>query len=245
MQIIAGNAVSPGIAHGPVWIWRPAESSLRPTPVADATQEIKRFELACDAALTQLQALEDKVRTELGDEAAQLFSAHQLMLQDDDFQQEIRETIQQQSINAVWAVNRAGELFAAQMAAMEDAYFQARAADVWDVAGRLIAILNGHPPTALPLPADTAILFAEALSPSETVQLDRQRIAAIVTRQGSPLSHSAILARAMDIPAIMGLETADLAAEWENLDALVDGKAGQVYLSPDSETRKRYHIKPV
>lgn len=243
MQIITGNVVSPGYACGPVWIWQPVKNDISSSPVADPSQELNRLERACDTALAQLQALEDTVRAATGEDAAQLFFAHQLMLQDDDFQQEIRGAIRQQHCNAAWAVERAGEQFAAQMAAMEDVYFQARAADVLDVAGRLVAILGGHSPTTIPVPAGKVILFADALSPSETVQLDRQRVAAVVTRQGSALSHSAILARAMGIVAIMGLHSPALSAEWQNLEALVDGETGQIYLSPDSETQKRYHPK--
>ncbi|WP_194206505.1 phosphoenolpyruvate-utilizing N-terminal domain-containing protein [Superficieibacter sp. 1612_C1] len=242
MQILTGNAVSPGIVLAPIWFWRPVQVDVTPHPVADPAQELTRLENACHAALSQLQMLEDKVRAEKGDAIAQLFSAHQFMLEDDDFQQEIRDAIVQQRVNAVWAVRRAGDQFAAQMAAMEDAYFQARAADVRDVAGRLIALLCNHCTTPPPLPAGKAILFAEEILPSDTVQLDKQYIAAIVTRQGSALSHSAILARAMGIPAIMGLDVADLPAAWEGLDAIIDGEAGHIYLTPDSETQQRYHM---
>ncbi|WP_414164179.1 phosphoenolpyruvate-utilizing N-terminal domain-containing protein [Superficieibacter sp. BNK-5] len=242
MQILTGNAVSPGIALAPIWFWHPVRFDVTSQAVADPAQELTRFEKACHAALSQLQMLEDKVRAEKGDAIAQLFSAHQLMLEDDDFQQEIRDAIRQQHVNAAWAVERAGDQFAAQMAAMEDAYFQARAADVRDVAGRLIALLCGHSFTPPPLATGKAILFAEEIMPSDTVQLDKQRIAAIVTRQGSALSHSAILARAMGIPAIMGLDVVVLPAEWEGLDALIDGEAGRVYLTPDNETQRHYHM---
>lgn len=246
MQIMTGSIVSPGIALGHIRIRHPIARDINAHPVADAGQEAQRFAQACNTALSQLQALEEKVRSETGEEAAQLFSAHQLMLQDDDFQQEIRDAIHHQHANAAWAVAQAGEVFAAQMAAMEDAYFQARAADVRDVAGRLITILCGSHYTEAPfLPAGNAILVAEEIMPSDIVQLDRQHIVAIVTRQGSPLSHSAILARAMGIPAIVGLNTPALPAEWEGMEALVDGVTGRLYLTPDNETYQHYHDKQI
>jgi phosphotransferase system enzyme I (PtsI) len=243
MRTITGNIVSPGIVLGHIGIWRPVMLNISPKCVDNSGKELHRFEQACNTALSQLQALEDKVRADTGEETAQLFSAHQLMLQDDDFQEEIRDAIQHQHVNAAWAVERAGELFAAQMAAMEDAYFQARAVDIRDVAGRLLTILCGNQHTARPLPASNTVLLAEELTPSETVQFDRERVAAIVTRQGSTISHSAILARAMGIPAIMGLNVNSLPDEWEGLEALVDGATGHLYLTPDSETRQRYHAK--
>ncbi|MFW0765969.1 phosphoenolpyruvate-utilizing N-terminal domain-containing protein [Trabulsiella odontotermitis] len=243
MQIVAGTIASPGIVLGHIGIWHPAIWNIDPQRIVDSAQELQRFEQACDVALSQLQALEDSVRDDTGEETAQLFSAHQLMLQDDDFQQEIRDAISREHASAAWAVKQTGELFAAQMAAMEDTYFQARAVDIRDVAGRLITLLCGHPRAAQPAYASNTILLAEEITPSETVQLDRQRIVAIVTRQGSSISHSAILARAMGIPAIMGLNIPALPDEWEGLEALVDSATGHLYLSPDSETRQRYHDK--
>ena len=243
MQIVAGNIVSPGIALGHIGIWHPAIRNINPQRTVDSAQALQQFELACDTALSQLQVLEDNVRGETGEETAQLFSAHQLMLQDDDFQQEIRDVIINENASAAWAVEQVGELFAAQMAAMEDTYFQARAVDIRDVAGRLITLLCGSQRAAQPSYESNTILLAEEITPSETVQLDRQRIVAIVTRQGSDICHSAILARAMGIPAIMGLNVPTLPDEWEGLEALVDGATGHLYLSPDSETRQRYHAK--
>lgn len=240
MQIVAGKAVSSGIARGQIWCYRPAKSQVSPETIDSPRQELAKLERACSTALIQLQALEDKVRAETGEETAQLFAAHQLMLLDDDFQQEIREAIGEQKLSAAWAVEQAGELFANQLAAMDDAYFQARAADVRDVAGRLVAILCGHQACGLQQPDGEAILLADDLTPSETVQLDRQRIAGIVTRQGSANSHTAILARAMGIPALVGLELAELPSAWDGLEAVIDGNRGRICLTPDGETRQRY-----
>ncbi|HEY0207699.1 phosphoenolpyruvate--protein phosphotransferase [Acerihabitans sp.] len=243
MQILQGKAVSPGIALGTAWIYHPVQVTVAPEPVANPQQELARFALACADALAQLRVLEDKVRLDTGEENAQLFVAHQLMLQDEDFQQTVRDTIDGQGVNAAWAVNQAGALFAGQLAAMEDAYFQARAADVLDVTARLIAILGGERTEPAEQPAGEAILFAHDLTPSETVQLDRRRIMAIVTLKGSANSHTAILARAMNIPALVGLDTPALPTQWQGQHVIVDSESGRVYLGADSATTRHYRYK--
>ncbi len=240
MQILQGKAVSPGIALGTAWIYQPAKVEIGPEPAVDPQRELARFERALAEALAQLRGLEDKVRLDTGEDHAQLFVAHQLMLQDEDFQQTIRDNIGGQGVNAAWAVSQAGELFASQLAAMDDAYLQMRAADVMDVTARLIAILGGGRIEQPEQPAGEVILFADDLTPSETVQLDRQRIMAIVTLKGSANSHTAILARAMAIPALVGLDMPALPIQWRGKEAIVDSESGCVYLCADDATKRLY-----
>lgn len=245
MKIISGKGVSPGIASGRLWCYVPHKNVISSQLVSDPELEVQRLEQACSMVLLQLQELEEKARNDIGEEAAQLFAAHQLMLLDEDFQQEMQKTINIQHSNAAYAVKLAGDLFAGQFSEMEDPYFQARAADVRDITERIITVLSGYSELKLESqqPGGVVILYAEDLTPSETVQLDRRHISAIVTRLGSVNSHSAILARAMGIPAIAGLELAGFSVDWDGMDVIVDGNKGQLYLRPDASTNQSFRDK--
>ncbi|QYG86337.1 phosphoenolpyruvate--protein phosphotransferase [Citrobacter koseri] len=243
MKIISGKGVSSGIATGRIWCYIPHKSIISSLPIIDTEYEIERLKQACTIVLLQLQGLEEKVRNDIGDEAAQLFSAHQLMLMDEDFQQEIQEAINIKHANAAYAVKQAGELFSGLFSKMDDPYFKARATDVRDIAERIITALEGNSRQESQQPAGMVILYADDLTPSETVLLDREHITAIVTRLGSVNSHSSILARAMGIPAIAGLELTEFSTNWDGLEAIVDGDTGHLYLSPDLSTNQSYKHK--
>ncbi|OON39605.1 hypothetical protein BTJ39_13220 [Izhakiella australiensis] len=238
---VKGLAVSPGVASGRITIYRPERAMPADKPAGgDPAQTLAQFEQACEQTLIKLRHLEEKVRIDAGEACAQLFEAHQLMLQDDDFLQTVRTMITQQQIGAVRAVISAGEEFAAQFAAMDDDYFKARAADVRDISWQLAAALGGGARTAETLPDGRWVLLADELLPSEVVQLDRQRIVALVMRQGTENSHAVILARALTLPTVIKLALPELPPAWEGEPVIVDADSGDLWVDPDDEINRGY-----
>ncbi|MGM9617913.1 phosphoenolpyruvate--protein phosphotransferase [Butyricicoccus sp.] len=237
MYTIQGKGVSKGVANGPVYFYRRGGGEIVKTAVADAAAEKQRFENARSTAMEQLAALYEKAVAEVGEEGAALFEAHQMMLEDLDYIDGINDMIEGEGVNAEYAVSQVAEQFAAMLAAMDDAYMQARAADVKDISNRVIGILQGV--VAGGIDSDVPVILAsDDLAPSETVQLDKSKILGFVTSGGSGNSHTAILARTMGIPAIIGVGDA-LKESLEGKMAIIDGETGEVAVEPDDVTSER------
>ncbi|MCD8355146.1 MAG: phosphoenolpyruvate--protein phosphotransferase [Clostridia bacterium] len=237
MYTIQGKGVSKGVANGPIYFYRRGGGEVVKTAVEDVAAEKQRFEDARSTAMEQLSALYEKAVAEVGEEGAALFEAHQMMLEDLDYVDGINDMIEGEGINAEYAVSQVAEQFAAMLAAMDDAYMQARAADVKDISNRVIGILQGV--IAGGIDSDIPVILAsDDLAPSETVQLDKSKILGFVTSGGSGNSHTAILARTMGIPAIIGVGEA-LSEGLEGKVAIIDGETGEVAIDPDDITSER------
>ena len=237
MITIQGKGVSAGVGVGPLYFYRRATVEIHNTTVEDTDAEWHRFKGAQTGAVEQLGVLAEQARSEAGDEAAMLFETHQMMAEDLDYEEAIEDLIVNQKLNAEAAVFQVAEQFAAMFAAMDDTYMQARAADVQDVSQRIIGILCGVVQGGIA--SDVPVLLAaDDLAPSETIQLDKSKILGFITAGGSGSSHTAILARTMGIPAIVGMGDA-LKPEYEGRQAIADGSTGALVIDPDDETRDR------
>ncbi len=235
MISIQGKGVSTGVAMGPLYYYQRAKSVIRRYEVADVAAEWERFRAAQAKAIDQLGELAEKAREEAGDEAALLFETHQMMAEDDDYMESIEGLIKEEKLNAEAAVTDTAAQFADMFAQMDDTYMQARSADVKDVSGRIIGILTGVVQGGIDSPVPV-VLASDDLAPSETVQLDKSKILAFVTEGGSGSSHTAILARTMGIPAIVGMGD-QLKPEFEGREVIVDGATGAVIVDADEATK--------
>ena len=239
MQELKGKSVFGGIAIGRISVYNKDESTVKRVKIEDTAAEVKRFEEAKETAKEQLQALYEKALVEVGEVNAMIFDVHQMMLDDLDYVEAITHMIENQGINAEYAVATTGDNFSNMFAAMDDDYMKARAADVKDISNRVVKILQGKKDSVLD-GDEPVILLADDLAPSETVQLDKSKVLAFVTRHGSTNSHTAILARTMNIPALIGVKFE------ENVDgkfAIVDGYNGNVYVEPTDDVVKEYESK--
>ena len=241
MISIQGKGVSTGVAAGPLYFYQRAKSTIRRYEVADIEAEWARFKAAQAKAIEQLGVLAEKAREEAGDEAAMLFETHQLMAEDLDYEEAIEELIKDAKQNAEAVVTDVAAQFAEMFASMDDSYMQARAADVKDVSSRIIGILSGVVQGGIDSDVPV-ILAADDLAPSETVQLDKSKILGFITAGGSGSSHTAILARTMGIPAIIGVGD-QLKPEYEGREVIADGGTGNVVIDPDEPTRERLMAK--
>ena len=241
MISIQGKGVSTGVAAGPLYFYQRAKSTIRRYEVVDVDAEWNRFKDAQAKAIEQLGILAEKAREEAGDEAAMLFETHQLMAEDLDYEEAIEGLIKDARQNAEAVVTDVAAQFAEMFAAMDDSYMQARAADVKDVSTRIIGILSGVVQGGIDSDVPV-ILAADDLAPSETVQLDKSKILGFITSGGSGSSHTAILARTMGIPAIIGVGD-QLKPEFEGREVIVDGGTGNVVIDPDEPTRDRLMAK--
>ena len=237
MITIQGKGVSTGVAAGPLYFYQRAKGTLTRYEVEDREAEWLRFKEAQAKAIEQLGVLAEKAREEAGDEAAMLFETHQMMCEDLDYEEAIEGFIKESGLNAEAAVTDAGVIQAEAFAAMDDDYFKARAADVKDISGRITGILMGVVQGGIDSPVPV-ILASDDLAPSETVQLDKSKILGFVTSGGSGSSHTAILARTMGIPAIIGVGD-QLKEEYQGREIIVDGGTGSVVLDADDDTRAR------
>ncbi|MDD6195245.1 MAG: phosphoenolpyruvate--protein phosphotransferase [Lachnospiraceae bacterium] len=233
---LEGKSVFSGIAIGKCKVFGKKESLVKRNKVADTASEIKRFSQAKEQAKGQLALLYDKALREVGEANAMIFEVHQMMLDDLDYVESITNMISSQGINAEFAVATTGDNFAEMFAAMDDDYMRERAADVKDISNRVIGILQGDHSRG-ELGDEPVILLADDLAPSETVQLDKSKVLSFVTRHGSTNSHTAILARTMNIPALIGV---DFPEEAEGKMAIVDGKKGLFILEPSQEELETY-----
>ncbi len=235
MISIQGKGVSTGVAIGPLYFYQRAKSAIRRYEVEDPEAEWARFKAAQAKAVEQLGELAEKAREEAGDEAALLFETHQMMAEDMEYEEAIQAAVQENKLNAEAAVTDTAAQFADMFAAMEDPYFQARAADVKDVSSRIIAALTGVVQGGIDSPVPV-ILAADDLAPSETVQLDKSKILGFITEGGSGSSHTAILARTMGIPAIIGVGD-QIKPEYEGREVIIDGSTGNVVIEADADAK--------
>ena len=231
MVVCQGKSVLKGIAIGKIYLYEKQEYVLEQKHVADAEAEVARFEAAKETAIGQLDDLYEKALAEAGEEQAMIFDVHKMMLDDGDYLDAITGLIRSEKVNAEYAVHTTGEQFAAVFASMDDDYMKARSADVKDISGRVIRILAGIGDGSI-ASEEPVILLADDLTPSETVSLDKSKILAFVTRNGSANSHTAILARSMNIPALVQTDV-ELLKEYHGMDAVVDGLDGKLYLDPE------------
>lgn len=234
MIICSGKSVLNGVAIGRIYLFKKQEYVLDMTSIADPDAEIFRFEEAKDKALEQLRALYEKALAEAGEEQAMIFDVHQMMLEDGDYLDSIYGMIREEKLSAEAAVTMTGDSFSSIFASMDDEYMKARAVDVKDISKRVVNILAGIVDGGIDS-EEPVILLADDLSPSETVQLDKSKILAFVTKNGSANSHTAILARSMNIPALVKTDVA-LLEEYNGLRAVVDGMEGRFIVNPDEET---------
>ena len=238
METCNGTKIFGGIAIGKIFYYKKQSNTVERKKIDNAAAEIDRYEQAKQTAIEQLNALYEKAVKEVGEINAQIMEVHAMMLEDDDYNDSIHNLIKTQGINAEWAVATTGDNFSKMFANMEDEYFKARSADVKDISERVINVLSGiHGTDDL---SEPCIIIAEDLAPSETVQMDKSKLLAFVTRQGSANSHTAILARTMSIPALIKVEIKE---EWDGKTAIVDGYTGTLYVDPDEDTLKTYREK--
>lgn len=234
MITLEGKSVFGGVAIGKIQFYKRNEITIKRTRVEDVEAEVERFQNAKAKTLELLKGLYEKALEDVGEANAMIFEAHQLMLEDPDYVESIENIIRTQDVNAEYAIGATADNFAAIFEAMDDAYMQGRAADVRDVSERLLQALSSQNETVMVMD-EPVIIAADDLVPSETVQLDKEKVLSFVTMYGSANSHTAILARTMNIPAVIGLGEA-LKEEYDGKVAIVDGVDGKVYIDPDEET---------
>ena len=238
MREYTGKGVYGAIAVGKISIFKKQDTVIQRTSVADTEAEKARVEAAKTAASEQLQAIYEKALKEVGETNAQIFEIHMMMLEDEDYNESIQNIIDTQKVNAEYAVSVTADNFAEMFSAMDDAYMQARAADVRDISDRIIANLTGTA-AAQNTSSEKVIICADDLAPSETVSLDKDKVLAFVTAHGSSNSHTAILARNMNIPAVIGVGSDFLKEVQDGTEAIVDGFTGEIFVEPDETTRQR------
>ena len=236
MITIKGKSVFGGVSIGKIMFYKRNEKVIKITHVDDVDAEWKRFCDAKDTAVSQLKELYDKAIEDVGEANAMIFEIHQMMLEDLDYLESIENIIRTQEVNAEFAVATTADNFAQMFAAMDDAYMQGRAADVKDVSERVLDILCGVSGGMKEM-TEPCIIAADDLAPSETVQLDKSKVLGFATMYGSSNSHTAILARTMNIPAVIGLGE-DLLTKYDGKMAVIDGFTGMLYIDPDEETMK-------
>ena len=234
MITLEGKSVFGGVAIGKIQFYKRNEITIKRTRVEDVEAEVERFQNAKAKTLELLKGLYEKALEDVGEANAMIFEAHQLMLEDPDYVESIENIIRTQDVNAEYAIGATADNFAAIFEAMDDAYMQGRAADVRDVSERLLQALSSQNEPVMVMD-EPVIIAADDLVPSETVQLDKEKVLSFVTMYGSANSHTAILARTMNIPAVIGLGEA-LKEEYDGKVAIVDGVDGKVYIDPDEET---------
>ena len=236
MITLSGKSVFGGVAIGKIAFYKRQEKQVRRYRVEDTEAEVARFEDAQETAIAQLGELYDKAMEDVGEANAAIFEVHQMMLMDLDYVDSIKNIITTQEVNAEYAVATTGDNFSRMFASMDDAYMQGRAADVKDVSDRLLGILSDAGESGV-VADEPVIVAADDLVPSETVQLDKSKVLAFATMYGSANSHTAILARTMNIPAVIGLGEG-IAKEYDGHMAAIDGFTGTIYIDPDEETMK-------
>lgn len=239
MEVYQGKSILKGIAIGKLFFYQKGEQSVKREKIQDTAAELQRYEAAREEAITQLNVLYEKAVKEVGEVNAAVFEVHAMMLEDDDYVDSIVNIIETQQVNAEFAVATTGDNFAAMFAEMDDDYFKARAVDVKDISERLVNVLSGRN-NGGDLGAEPVIVVADDLAPSETVQMDKEKLLAFVTRYGSSNSHTAILARTMNIPALIGVEIQE---DWNGKLAVVDGYEGKIYIEPEEEVLTKMQQK--
>ena len=239
MEKFEGKSILKGVAIGKIHYYSKGEQVVQRVSVEDTEAELQRYETAKETALEQLHELYEKALKEVGEVNAAIFDVHAMMLEDDDFNDSIRNTISSQKVNAEYAVATTGDNFAKMFEEMDDEYFRARSADIKDISERVVSVLHGATAKNA-LGDEPVILAAKDLAPSETVQMDKTKLLGFVTEFGSSNSHTAILARTMNIPALIGIPVDE---KLEGRTAVIDGVTATLILDPDEETLKLYQEK--
>lgn len=242
MTTLKGKGVYGAIALGRISVFTRREASVKRTHIEDIEAEKARLEKAKEKATEQLRTIYEKALKEVGEANAQIFEIHQMMIEDEDYNESIESIIETQSVNAEYAVAVTADNFSEMFASMDDAYMQARSADVRDISNRIISCLSDDGGSD-DVSDEKAIICADDLAPSETVQLDKDKVLAFVTAFGSSNSHTAILARNMNIPAVIGVGTELLNTVKSGVFAAVDGYTGEIFIDPDEETVARLEKK--
>lgn len=241
MTTLTGKGVCGGVAFGKIQFYKRSSGQTERRSIDDTKAEIQRFEAARGQAVAELALLYAKAAKEVGEKNSLLFQIHQMMLEDLDYCESITNLIREEKVNAEYAVAQTAEHFAEMFSSMDDDYMRGRAADVKDVSQRVLGNLSGHVYQGVTSEIPV-IIAADDLAPSETIQLDKSKILAFVTAGGSANSHTAILARTMGIPAVIGVGSA-LNEKADGKEAVIDGFAGELYLEPDEETSSRLRMK--
>ena len=236
MTQYVGKTIFSGITIGKILFYEKNEQLVKRVRVEDSDAEIKRYESARQVAIEQLNALYEKAIKDVGEANAMIFEVHAMMLEDADYNDSVYNIITGEGVNAEFAVATTGDNFSVMFAEMEDEYFKARAADVKDISERVIDVLLGNE-TSKNIMDEPVIIVADDLAPSETVQMDKTKLLGFVTRHGSSNSHTAILARTMNIPALIGVE---IDKEWDGKLAVIDGKQGMLVVEPEEEVLEKY-----
>ncbi len=239
MEKLTGKSVFAGIAIGKLAVYQKKENTVRREKVEDTEAEVKRWLAAKETAKEQLGVLYEKALSEVGQANAEVFEVHQMMLDDLDYVESVENIIRSQEVCAEYAVATTGDNFSQMFAAMDDEYMRGRAADLLDISDRVVSVLSGRSEGGLDTD-EPVILLADDLAPSETVQLDKSLVLSFVTRHGSTNSHTSILARTMNIPALIGIDFTD---DMDGRDAIVDGFTGVLIIDPDEATAAEYAAK--
>lgn len=241
MECLKGKSVYKGVAFGKISVLKKDDYVVKRVKIEDTQAELQRVEEAVEASKQQLQKLYEKALKEVGEASAAIFEVHQMMLEDEDYKESIENIISTQQVNAEYAVASTGDNFSQMFASMDDDYMRARAADIKDISNRLVKNLSGQSADVMDLD-EPVIVVADDFSPSETVQMDKEKILAFVTVHGSANSHTAILARMMNIPALIGVDM-DLEALHTGTEAAVDGFHGEFFVDPSEEVKERIQRK--
>ena len=241
MECLKGKSVYKGVAFGKISVLKKDDYVVKRVKIEDTQAELQRVEEAVEASKQQLQKLYEKALKEVGEASAAIFEVHQMMLEDEDYKESIENIISTQQVNAEYAVASTGDNFSQMFASMDDDYMRARAADIKDISNRLVKNLSGQSADVMDLD-EPVIVVADDLSPSETVQMDKEKILAFVTVHGSANSHTAILARMMNIPALIGVDM-DLEVLHTGTEAAVDGFHGEFFVNPSEEVKERIQRK--
>lgn len=232
MLCVQGKTIFGGIAIGRIAVYHKEQQMVKRAHVADCEGEIERYESARTQAVEDLHKLYEHAADEVGEVNAQIFEVHAMMLEDEDYNDSVYNMIRSQGVNAEYAVARTGENYAEMFAGMEDEYFRARSVDMKDISERVVGILLGNSQNTVNQP-EPSIVVAKELTPGETIQMDKEKLSGFVTETGSANSHTAILARSMNIPALSGIE---ISQEWDGRTGIIDGYHGMFYIDPDEET---------
>ena len=241
MQIYEGKTAFRGIAEGKIKVYRKDQQQIKREHAENTQEELLRFERAKGEALRQLTGLYEKALKEVGEANAAIFEVHQMMLEDPDYVESITNMIRTQKVNAAYAVASTGDNFSQMFSMMDDDYMRERAADIRDISERLVGILAGRTGSQMEL-TEPVILVADDLAPSETVQLDKDKVLAFVTVHGSSNSHTAILARTMNIPALFRVDI-PLDDTVDGKEGIVDGYRGRIYLEPEPRVREELEAR--
>lgn len=236
MKQYSGKTIFNGVAIGKILFYEKKEQQIKRIKTEDTEAEIKRYEVAKQKAIKQLKDLYDKALVDVGEANAMIFDVHAMMLEDADYNDSVYNIINNEGVNAEFAVATTGDNFSVMFAEMDDEYFKARAADVKDISERVIDVLLGNT-SDNNIMSEPVIIVAKDLAPSETVQMDKTKLLGFVTKLGSSNSHTAILARTMNIPALIGIE---IDREWNGKIAVIDGRRGLLFIEPDEDTLEKY-----